>query len=57
VSWHSVQTQVRMTVLVWSSRRRVHGMNARFPHRGHRSGLAPGGNCDGNHGTFAVMRG
>jgi hypothetical protein len=28
-------------------------MNAAFPHRGHRSGRAPGGSCDGNHGTFA----
>jgi hypothetical protein len=43
VSWHSVQTQVRITTLVWSSRRNVHGMNAALPHRGHRSGLAPGG--------------
>jgi len=28
-------------------------MNPAFPHRGHFSGLAPGGSCDGNHGTFA----
>ena len=56
VIWHSVQTHVRITILVWSSRRSVHGMNASRPHRGQRSGLAPGGSCDGNHGTFAGMR-
>jgi NAD+ synthase (glutamine-hydrolysing) len=50
-----VQAQVRITTLVRSSRRSVHGMNADFPQRGHRSELAPGGNCDGNHGTFAGM--
>jgi hypothetical protein len=30
-------------------------MNAIFPHRGHLSGFAPGGNTAGNHGTFAGM--
>jgi hypothetical protein len=44
-----------MTALVWSSRRSVQGMNAAFPHRGHRSGFAPGGNREGSHGTLAVI--
>jgi hypothetical protein len=48
-----VQTHVRMTTFVRSSRRKVHGMNATFPHRGHRSAFTPAGNSDGNHGTFA----
>ena len=56
VSWHSVQTQVRSTTLVWSSRRSVQGMNAAFPQPGHRSGRAPAGTWDGSQGTFAVMR-
>jgi hypothetical protein len=55
VVWHSTQTHVRITVFVRSSRRSVQGMNAALPHRGHRSGLAPAGNRDGNHGTFAGM--
>jgi hypothetical protein len=44
-----------MTTLVWSSRRSVHGMKASFPQRGHRSGFAPGGSCDGSQGIFAVI--
>jgi hypothetical protein len=55
VTWHSVQTQVRSTCLVCGSRRSVHGMKARRPQREHRSGRAPGGNVEGNHGTFAVI--
>ena len=36
-SWHSVQTHVRSSALVWLSRRSVQGMSARRPHLGHRS--------------------
>jgi hypothetical protein len=50
-----VQTHVRSTALVRSSRRNVHGMKAARPQRGQRSGLASGGSLEGNHGTFAVI--
>ena len=49
------EAQVRWTALVRSSRRRVQGMKARRAQRGQRSGLAPGGRCDGSHGTLAVI--
>jgi hypothetical protein len=26
-----------------------------LPHRGHRSGFAPGGSCEGSQGIFAVI--
>src|SRR5688572_13323319 len=55
VVWHSTHTHVRITTFVRSSRRSVHGMNAAFPQRGHRSGFAPAGSLDGNHGTLAGM--
>src|SRR5207249_10607963 len=50
--WHSVQTQVRRTAFVRSSRRSVQGTRACRPHRGQRSGRAPGGSVVGSHGTF-----
>ena len=53
MDWHSAQTHVRSTRFVSSSRRSVHGMNARRPHRGQRSGLAPAGMAEGSHGTLA----
>jgi len=57
VTWHSVQTHVRRTCLLRSSRRSVQGMKASRPQRGQRSGRAPGGSVDGNHGIFAGMAG
>ena len=53
VTWHSAHTHVRNTRLVASSRLSVHGMNARRPQRGQRSGWAPAGTADGSHGIFA----
>jgi hypothetical protein len=44
---------VRMTASVRASRRSVQGMSARRPHRGQRSGRAPGGRLAGSHGTLA----
>ena len=52
-TWHSVQTHVRKTCLLISSRRSVHGMKASRPQRGQRSGRAPGGSVDGSHGILA----
>ena len=52
-TWHSVQTHVRKTCLLMSSRRSVHGMKASRPQRGQCSGRAPGGSVDGNHGILA----
>ena len=57
MSWQDVQTHVRSTALVRSSRRNVHGINAGRPHRGHRSVVAPGGTAEGSQGTLAAMPG